>query len=34
VRAILQFAKVEKEAIEKQAKKDGTMEIWKNFVEG
>ena len=34
VRAILQFTKVENEAIEKQAKKDGTLEIWENFVEG
>lgn len=31
VRAILQFTRVEKEAIEKQAKKDGTLEIWKNL---
>jgi len=34
VRAILQFTKVENEAIEKQAKNDGTLEIWKNFAEG
>ena len=34
VRAILQFTKVENEAIEKQAKKDGTLEIWVNFAEG
>ena len=34
VRAILQFTKVENEAIKRQAKKEGTLEIWETFVEG
>ncbi len=34
VRAILRFTEVDKAAIEKQAKKDGTLGIWKNLSEG
>ena len=34
VRAILRFTDVDKAAIEKQTKKDGTLGIWKNFSEG
>jgi hypothetical protein len=33
VRAIMLFTKVDKEAIQKQAKKDKTLEIWKTFSE-
>ena len=33
VRAIMRFTKVDKEAIQKQAKKDKTLEIWKTFSE-
>ena len=33
VRAILRFTKVNKKPIKKQAKKDGTLEIWKSLLE-
>jgi len=33
VRAILRFTEVDKAAIEKQAKKDGTLEVWKSLSE-
>jgi hypothetical protein len=33
VRAILNFAKVNVEAVEKQAKKEGTLAVWKSIVE-
>ena len=33
VRAILRFTEIAKAAIEKQAKKDGTLEAWRSFSE-
>jgi hypothetical protein len=33
VRAILRFTEVDKAAIEKNAKKDGTLEVWRSFSE-